>query len=104
VSYGIVAPYIQWDDAPVDYTADQVLAANNSALKSEIGKAIDYLNDILANGDISAKEGADGAKANGISDRTLDRARAKLGVVAKHDETFKGGWYWTKDATKNASL
>jgi hypothetical protein len=104
VSYGIVAPYVQWDDTPVDYTADQVLAAS-SASRDGVKKAISYLEELLANGDVTAQEGLEGAEANGIATRTLDRARKIVGVVAKKEEgVFNGAWFWTKNAKKTANL
>lgn len=104
VSYGIVAPRIEWDDAPVDYTADQVLAASGGSDKSAMKEALNYLDDLLADGDVAANVGNEGADANGISERTLKRAKKKLGVVAKkEDGKFDGGWYWTKGAKKGAS-
>jgi len=105
VSYGIVAPRTEWDDAPVDYTADQVLAATGGGSdKSAIKEAIAYLEDLLAHGDVLATVGAEGADANNISERTLKRAKKKLGVVAKkEDGKFDGPWYWTKEAKKGAN-
>jgi hypothetical protein len=104
VSKGIVAPYVQWDDKPVDYTADQVLAAGSGTSKEGMKAAIEYLEELLADGDVSAKDGNEGAAANGISERTLDRAKKKLGVYAKkEDGKFDGGWIWTKGAKKGAS-
>lgn len=97
IGYGIVAPYLQWDDAPVDYTADQAIAANNAANKggSALEDAKEFLRELLADGPINAKEGDHAAKANGIAERTLYRARKDLGVTAKHDDSFEGGWKWT---------
>ena len=95
VSNRIIAPYIQWDDAPVDYTADQAIAANNSALRhgSARDEAKEFLRDILANGPIEAEEGDRAAKAKGISKRTLDRAKKDLGIKADKDG-FDGPWKW----------
>jgi putative DNA primase/helicase len=96
IAHGIVAPYVQWDDAPVDYTADEAIAANNATSKdgSALEDAKAYLTELLANGPVDATHGKAGAEANGISERTLKRARKELGVKAVKDE-FKGGWRWT---------
>ena len=56
-------------------------------------RAKDFLRDLLANGPVDAKEGEEAARANGIKERTLFRARNELGVVAFKDG-FKGGWQW----------
>ena len=68
-------------------------------------KAISYLEELLTNGDVTAQEGLEGAEANGIATRTLDRARKIVGVVAKKEEgVFNGSWFWTKNAKKTANL
>jgi len=95
VTHGIVAPYIAWDDAPVDYTANQALAANATALKDSgaLGRAKEYLRELLANGPVDAKDAKERAEANDISERTLKRAKADLGVKVEKDG-FDGGWTW----------
>jgi hypothetical protein len=95
VSRGIIAPYILWDDAPVDYTANQALAANAAALKDggALKKAKEFLRELLADGPVAASDGAEGAQAHGISTRTLERARRELGVKVEK-VGFEGGWSW----------
>ena len=63
VSKGIVAPYVQWDDAPVDVTADQAIADANRHAKdgSSLREAREFLSELLANGPVDAKEGAEAA-------------------------------------------
>jgi hypothetical protein len=92
IGNGITAAYVKWDDAPVDYSADQAIAANNAALKggSALEDAKEFLRELLADGPVNAKEGDRAAKANGIAERTLYRARKDLGVTAKHDDSFEG--------------
>lgn len=95
ISNYITAPYVEWDDAPVDMTMDQAMAATASARRggSSLSDAMDFLREILATGTVDAKEGTDFAKAHGISDRTLDRARKMLGVKVEKDG-FQGKWIW----------
>ena len=86
-------PVVEWDDRPIDVTADTV--ATNLTGKAKQADAVDTLRDILADGPVGVSELAKRAKASGISDRTLERARATLGVVttAKRDKAGKiGGW------------
>jgi putative DNA primase/helicase len=77
-------------------TADQAIAAANAALKDggSLKEAKDYLRDLLANGPIAATDGEEGAKANGISKRTLARAKKELGVKSEK-EGYQGEWCWT---------
>jgi putative DNA primase/helicase len=96
VTNNIEAPCILWDDAPVDVNADQAIAAASSAIKDggALNDAKEFLRDLLANGPVDAKEGEEAGRANGISVRTLDRARKDLGV--KSDKTgYQGRWQWT---------
>ncbi len=95
VSQDIIAPYIQWDDAPVDVTANQALAANAAALRDggALEEAREFLRELLANGPVAASDGVEGARAHGISTRTLERARRELGVKVEKSG-FEGGWSW----------
>jgi hypothetical protein len=34
------------------------------------------------------------AKANGISERTLKRAKVELGIITRKDSAPNGGWTW----------
>ena len=77
---GGIAPHVLWDDAPVDLTANQALAAASSALKDggAMERAKEFLRELLADGPAGAEEGGETAEANGIRSRTLDRARSRL--------------------------
>lgn len=58
-----------------------------------------FLARLLAGGPVPAVKGEAAARAVGISPRTLDRARHRLGVVARRQG---GRWWWSlpsKDAT-----
>ena len=75
----------------MDVTADQALAAAGADLKDPGAKkrALEFLQEILANGPVNAKE----AEANGISERTLRRARMTLGIKVAKDG-YQGPWMW----------
>lgn len=53
-----------------------------------------FLRELLANGPMPASEAEEAAKANGIKERTLDRARQELGVKSGKDGD-QGAWTWT---------
>lgn len=55
--------------------------------------AKEFLKDQMPGGKRPARELKNLAKANKISDRTLDRARKELGIVSKQ-EGFKGQYVW----------
>jgi hypothetical protein len=56
-------------------------------------EAKEYLRDLLAKGSVPAKDAEEGAEQNGISDRTLARAKKELGIKSDKD-SFGGGWMW----------
>jgi putative DNA primase/helicase len=95
VTNRIVAPHVLWSDEPVDVTADQAIAAASASLKDggSLKEAKEFLRDLLENGAAKATDGEEAAEANGISKRTLVRARKELGVESKKD-AFDGGWTW----------
>ena len=78
-------------------TADQAIVAAAKHAKEgrcSLREAEKFLRELLANGPVEATEGEEAAEANGISERTLKRARANLGVKASK-AGFKDGWIWT---------
>jgi len=58
-----------------------------------LDEATAWLRETLDAGPVAAKELKKLAKADGLSLRTLERAKAKLGVVAC-PEHFGGPWVW----------
>ena len=79
-------------------TAAQILAAESTAGTSELDEAIAFLKDELAEGPLPAKDVYRDAEGVGIPKRTLDRAKAQLGVSSrKQGEKGKRGggiWVW----------
>jgi len=78
-----------------DITPDDIINFNARKAKedkSKIDEAIDFLEEILADGEIPASEAIELAAEVGISKRTLDRARKELDVTSKKSE---GHWVWS---------
>ena len=74
----ILAPHILWEDNHVDVTAAEAMAtAKSPAARDEAKK---FLTDTLANGPVLKAEIEDAADANGISERTLFRAKVSLAL------------------------
>ncbi len=87
---------IAWERDPVDISADDALAAENGngeQTASALDEAIDWLKNALAGGPRPGKELKEQAKADGIAERTLERAKKKFGVVAEPNG-FGGPWVW----------
>jgi AAA domain/Bifunctional DNA primase/polymerase, N-terminal/Primase C terminal 1 (PriCT-1) len=79
----------------VDHTAEAILAESiGEEARSALAEAVEFLRDELAEGPVESKQIQRDAQANGITLRTLDRAKARLSVEAKK-RSFKSGWDWT---------
>jgi RecA-family ATPase len=95
----ISAPKLFWTGES-DLTAETMLSAMRSETteeKSEKHDAISFLRDALKSGEKTSVAVFSDAKKNGISERTLKRAKADLGIKSvKRGGTFGGeqGWFW----------
>ena len=93
---GIRAPAIEWEDGRVTISADEALAAANANDGEEgaaLREAVEFLSGELKDGPVSQRTIKADATANGISERTLRRAKSTLGVVT-HKMGMKEGWTW----------
>lgn len=86
---------VHWERDPVAMTADEALAHENGGKcqGTAVGEAVAWLEGELADGPRPGREVKDAARAAGIALRTLDRAKAKLGVITGPDG-FGGSWVW----------
>jgi hypothetical protein len=90
-------PHIVWEGA-TGHTAAVLLAPTTDEVERSAGQeAISVLVDILADGPVSASEARKLARAAGVSDRTLDRAKAALRVKASRRGGLgaAGEWVWS---------
>jgi len=82
-----------------ELSAHQLLATpreeEHAAGRSE---AVEFLNDVLADGPVAASQVKEEAEDTGISERTLWRAKKVLGVIAYREGGTggrgKGQWFW----------
>jgi putative DNA primase/helicase len=90
----IWAPYVIWEPQHVDVTAVEAMQAATRQ-KSTIPRnnAKGFLLDFLANGPVRSKATIEAAEADGISKRTLFRAKNELGIKPKK-KGVRGGWFW----------
>jgi hypothetical protein len=110
ITNGIIAPHVLWDDAPVDLTANQAMAAAAEAKRDggSMHDAKQFLREILANGPVAVREVDDAAEGNLIRKRTLYRARKQMGITSTKSD-FDGGWVLAlpkdaKDAAEGCQL
>ncbi len=93
IAPGVTTSRIRWDATPVTVTANQALRADGSGNRNAIKTAESFLREFLREGGRSAEEVETAAIAEGISARTLARAKAKLNITSRK-KGFEKGWTW----------
>ena len=106
----IMASAIFWDSERVSCTADEIMAANESASERPARtEAEEFLRDILKEGPRPAKEVAGEAQEAGISWRTVNRAKKTLGIVVERRAESgdglgrSGRWYWSLPSSTSSA-
>jgi DNA polymerase len=104
----IRAPFVVWEPGYVDITATEAMqAASESKSPGERDKAKRFVQDMLAGGQkIPANEIKAAAEANGLSWRTINRAKDELkdkdglDIIVDKDRTKPDGkWFWKLETT-----
>jgi RecA-family ATPase len=88
---------LAWDEGTVTGTAEKLLAVDEATTRSdqrERDEAVTFLRDLLGAGAMQSRQIMADAKANGISQRTLWRAKSELGIIAERAKGQTGAWYW----------
>ena len=80
-----------------DRTAQDLLQTDEPAARGARGEAVGILREKLEDGPVLATEARAYCREAGISKSTLDRAKVKLGVMArpKAGEDGKSHWWWS---------
>ncbi len=80
------AGYAVWEEGTVETTIADVESDEGGEDRSALQEAVEWLRDFLSEGEVRSTEAIKQARAEGISKRTLDRAKKKLEVETKqHD-------------------
>lgn len=91
---GISTSRVIWEAEPVEKSADEALAGSGDpSERTALTEACEFLEDLLAEGPVSAKAVKAEARDAGVAEKTLQRAKTKLGVETSK-EGLKGGWVW----------
>jgi hypothetical protein len=72
---------------------DLVRPAQDDDEQSALAEAMEIIREIVAAGPVTVKDARSRLRAAGVTDRTADRARARLKIVARPDG-FQGAWRW----------
>ena len=84
---------LSYESQTVEETADEMLAQTIDSLSSTKKQAAEWLKDLLSGGPLSAKDIWSEAENEGISERTLKRAKKQLQVKSRKISQH-GGWEW----------
>ena len=95
----IAAPYVVWEENPVDVTADQAVTNSREARgehgrKEKAQSAASFLEDMLASGHEIPIKTIQERAAGRFSKDQLDRAKAKIKAETRKQEGVGGGWVW----------
>ena len=89
---------LHWEDAPIEMTADDALAREH-AKDGKRDDAADFLRDLLADGEMPAKEVLAAGRDKGFGQKAMSSALARLGGTKKRDGFGPGGcWRWSLPA------
>ena len=94
LQYAIDDSGLSWVGEDESLFAEELLGPRVLPSRSKEEQGKDFLRQMLANGPKSSKEVMEAAAAQGISSRTLDRARTSLGVQCK-PAGYQAGWEYS---------
>jgi hypothetical protein len=100
LAFSLASGRLEWEPGHVEgVDADTLLCATGSAEdRDERRNADELLLKLLVGSEAKATEVFRAARENGISERTLYRAKRRLGIKARHEgQPGRGGgaWYWS---------
>jgi len=85
-----------WRPDVVTMDADEALSGGwGGERRDTLGEVMGFLEDLLANGPRGAKEVLEAAKAAGHSEKSVYRAKKKLGITAAKGRGKHTGWEWS---------
>lgn len=105
ISFEVVNGQFLWGGV-CNMSADELLAPSGRGDgHPALDDAVEFLEGVLAGGGRSVADIREEAEANGISKRTLNRAKQELGIKAQKQKGFgaEGGWMWQLPKEKEAS-
>jgi RecA-family ATPase len=102
---GVVASVVRWGE-PLEGSARDILATveeSDRGKGSALDDAIDFLEDTLSDGAVPQKEIEAAAKSEGLSWKTVRRAKDSIGVISYRHGGIggSGSWYWSLPASED---
>ena len=86
--------HVVWHSEAVTMTADEVLRQDNDTRQTASDEAGEWLQAVLADGPVGAKQLQAMTRDAGIAWRTVRRAKEDLGIKSAKSR-FDGGWEWS---------
>jgi putative DNA primase/helicase len=108
VGEGIVSSRVEWEDVPVNITANEALGADATTKqdRTAIEEAKCFLLELLAGGSVLAKKVWAEVEDAGLSRATVQRAKKELGIKSGKCG-MEDGWTWSlpkRHPTKDAHV
>ena len=88
------AGFVAWEPGSIKIDVDEALGRPEDSDTSALDDAVQWLESELFQGPVQVKELQTHAKQNGHSWRTVERAKKKLGVMAKKELGPSRRWRW----------
>ena len=88
---GIISPVIEWEKELCNINPDDAVNGIEPGI-NKLDEACEFLNEELSSGSVSVTSIKEHADKLGISDKTLKRAKNKLGIGSKKQSD--GTWAW----------
>ena len=92
---GIISPVIEWEKELCNINPDDAVNGIEPGI-NKLDEACEFLNEELSSGSVSVTSIKEHADKLGISDKTLKRAKNKLGIGSKKQSD--GTWAWVAAA------
>jgi hypothetical protein len=89
-----------WEEGTVEISINEVENEGGIEDRSAIEEAVEWIKGFLSDGAVKAAEAKKQAIKDGISDRTLNRAKKKLGVKTEQRERV---WWWQLSEQSSSS-
>ena len=72
--------------------------------RSAESEAVKFLQELLKDRPVRSQAVFEAGRRAGISDKTLQRAKKKIGVISKKDPGYAGGWSWKLLAVEGSKM
>jgi len=100
---GISTSRVVWEAEHVTQSANEIYAEASGGDRTATDEAVEFLEQLLADGPVPAKEAKRQATEAGLTERPLRTARQRLGIKPRK-RGFDGAWEWALPVTEAPKL